>query len=64
MEIKYFMQKLLTKENLKNFKYSQDESTKEMIDCIKKIKKDDTCDEKSKEYKIKYLINLMIHELT
>ena len=40
------MQTLLTKENLKNFKYSQDESTKEMIDCIKKIKKDDTCDEK------------------
>jgi hypothetical protein len=63
MQIKKDNMKIILKENLKNFKYTQDDNTKEMIDCIKMIKKDDSCDEKSKEYKIKYLINLMIHEL-
>ncbi len=55
---------LLTKDNLKNFKYSQNEATQEIADCIKKIKKDDTCDDKSKEYLIKYLIDIIIQELT
>ncbi len=55
---------LLTKDNLKNFKYFQNEATQEIADCIKKIKKDDTCDDKSKEYRIKYLIDIIIQELT
>jgi hypothetical protein len=55
---------ILTKDNLKNFKYSQSDSTQEIADCIKLIKKDDTYDDRSKEYKIKYLIDIILKEIT
>jgi len=55
---------LLTKDNLKNFKYSKNDSTQEIVDCIKLIKKDDTCDDKAKEFKIKYLIDIILKEIS
>ena len=55
---------LLTKENLKNFKYSQSITTQEITDCIKHIKKNDTYDDKTKEYKIKYLVNILLKEMS
>ncbi len=55
---------LLTKDNLKNFKYSQNDMTQEIVDCIKHIKKNETYDDKAKEYKIKYLVNILLKEMS
>ena len=52
---------ILKKENLQNFSYRKNSISTEIVECLKVVKNDDSCDDKTKEYKIKYLINIMIN---
>ena len=55
---------IIKKEDLKPFKYCKDETLQEMSECVNLIKKDSSINNLTKEYKIKYLINIMINSLS
>ena len=55
--------KILKKENLNHFSYPKNSISTEITECLRIVKNDDSCDDKTKEYKIKYLINIMINSL-
>jgi len=55
---------ILKKEDLNSFKYPKDETLQEVSECLNLIKKDTSINSATKEYKIKYLINIMINSLS
>lgn len=55
---------IIKKEDLTSFKYRKDETLQEMSECVNLIKKDSSINNLTKEYKIKYLINIMINSLS